>query len=1162
LTKVKLLSNRIKVKATVSNGTVTGAKSTSITHIFLRFEGWNIIESEFSPVNPDTEVQCITKGMLGTQILAATNTDTQGNATFELEHGSSGEDDLDIFFIVKCGGTKLHGVEIKNDLSTEDIKDINEKSGYYENFDGRNLGTKDNPLIFRIKPLLIYLKFEAWDEVKEKYLPLPNEIDVQVIDYDALSSNEVLMSVKTSEGGLAVFAVVDKRALDEAEPDLYFLVKTANKTIRGAKYDNDWSSMDWRTTDRKRVGYIDDYKKSILGEPNDPLVFRLFPYDIGSIEEIYNKCLDRITPWHDLRKIQCYKEVTNDKWREIGTAQKNLYLIQLLKRYSKRPLGYFNAIIQQSTAEFPDGMDGAPDFKFNDDNNIFMLEAVTEYFLNYDDPFKSASYDINKIIAINGGYIAIGCGGVILTSADGMTWTNAESNVGQPLRDIAINDDLIVVVGYYGVIRTSDNQRIWTERSSGTKQTLNSIVYRANRFIAVGDGGQIVSSTNGHNWQTTVSNTTNTLNRIIHANNRFIAVGTAGTIVSSDNGVNWVVRNSNTQSSLNDLIFVSGRFIAAGDNGTIIVSVNGESWAAPAWPSATIIPTGSLNKIAYRTTSSGNVAVIVGNDGVIVTLNIAGDGVISPASRHSDTNQSLHGVTTSDSHFIAVGSNGTILTSNDAESWTVQDSITEFTLLDVIDDGGTVVAVGCSGTILRSTDHETWNDVCFGAADRDSTTTANWNTVDIISPVIESKGQINITQNNAAFDGIGQEYYRRVTVGATNISNNVNQYDILYINDDTNKNRSKKYLILRRANSELTIEGVPQLGQNADATNPDKMWTIEQGPRLVLVDAFGFRINGKGATVNYSKGFSTIQLPADADLSKVNEKFDTIYVEEARGTKVHRILSFNNISKQIIVAGYLHFGSKSSAWQIPGGVSGSMPNDNWVTYGPGQNLGYDHCDGMLFVIWRGEIINKHRWTSFSSFENIRNPPIGSNYTPAFASAIRGNKKYSFYSIDGGNDYRKYAFGVYDYQSAYAAIAGAQKARFYFKSPESGGGFNFMVKDDSTNGWPGGAGAGKDGIMIHDGKGNYHIESAGCIVSHHINHLKGDLIEALGNNQIFQQVKIGNELLSDKLNGIRDESLVYSSNNANSYWQHKLGGVMYLVRPDEKPLDEKPSDQNA
>ena len=84
-------------------------------------------------------------------------------------------------------------------------------------------------------------------------------------------------------------------------------------------------------------------------------------------------------------------------------------------------------------------------------------------------------------------FVAVGEGGTILTSPDGIEWTLRTSGTSRwllaawsPVRN------LFVVVGDAGTILTSPDGITWTPRSSGTVQRLNSVA-RGSRGGTVAD---------------------------------------------------------------------------------------------------------------------------------------------------------------------------------------------------------------------------------------------------------------------------------------------------------------------------------------------------------------------------------------------------------------------------------------------------------------------------------------------------------------------------------------------------------------------------------------------------------------------------------------------------------------------------------------------------
>ena len=71
---------------------------------------------------------------------------------------------------------------------------------------------------------------------------------------------------------------------------------------------------------------------------------------------------------------------------------------------------------------------------------------------------------------------------------------------------------------------------------------------------------------------------------------------------------------------------------------------------------------------------------------------------------------------TSSSLYVAVGANGTILTSSDGTSWTERTSGTSNDLFEVTYENSTFVTIGNGGTILTSTDATTWTSGTSGTS--------------------------------------------------------------------------------------------------------------------------------------------------------------------------------------------------------------------------------------------------------------------------------------------------------------------------------------------------------------------------------------------------------------------------------------------------------------
>jgi len=211
---------------------------------------------------------------------------------------------------------------------------------------------------------------------------------------------------------------------------------------------------------------------------------------------------------------------------------------------------------------------------------------------------------------------------------------------------------------------------------------------------------------------------TNNLNAIAFGNNTYVAVGDGAQIWSapfsytSAGGVTgWTQQTSPVLGvNLTGIVYDGTRFVALGADGTVLTSSDGTTWTA----ATAIAGASGMHAIAYGVVNGTGIYVAVGDAGVIDYNGNAGvGGNWTPAS--SGTAQNLYGVAFLNSQFVAVGAQGTVVTSPDGITWTVQTSAASATTnalravaYGVVNGTGTYVAVGDAGTVLSSTDAVTW----------------------------------------------------------------------------------------------------------------------------------------------------------------------------------------------------------------------------------------------------------------------------------------------------------------------------------------------------------------------------------------------------------------------------------------------------------------------
>ncbi|MEM9243521.1 MAG: hypothetical protein AAGA27_05630 [Pseudomonadota bacterium] len=145
----------------------------------------------------------------------------------------------------------------------------------------------------------------------------------------------------------------------------------------------------------------------------------------------------------------------------------------------------------------------------------------------------------------NGLFVAVGSNPsqVAISSNSGENWNleNTNQNNGV-LNSITYSDGQFVAVGQGGTIVTSTDGVNWTTQTSTTTETLNRIIYAEGMFVAVGNNGTVVTSLDGIIWTSqTIGGGADNLFGIryipsylpVSATGLFIAVGSNGSIYTS-----------------------------------------------------------------------------------------------------------------------------------------------------------------------------------------------------------------------------------------------------------------------------------------------------------------------------------------------------------------------------------------------------------------------------------------------------------------------------------------------------------------------------------------------------------------------------------------------------------------------------------------------------
>jgi hypothetical protein len=218
----------------------------------------------------------------------------------------------------------------------------------------------------------------------------------------------------------------------------------------------------------------------------------------------------------------------------------------------------------------------------------------------------------------------------VMTSPDGITWTGRAAS--QPAGWRAVTYGMIdssttatpngtripgfVAVGQLGPVMTSPDGITWTNRVTGNQGTdLYGVAYGNGRFVAVSNSfKKLMTSTDGITW-TFPFNAVADAGRwfsVAYGNGRFVAVG-QGNVMTSTDGETWTAGSlpANAGQFWQEVTYGNGLFVAVSGDGTVqvITSTDGITWASQTKASAnfwTSVTYGTGKFVAVSVTGSNN----------------------------------------------------------------------------------------------------------------------------------------------------------------------------------------------------------------------------------------------------------------------------------------------------------------------------------------------------------------------------------------------------------------------------------------------------------------------------------------------------------------------------------------------------------------------------
>lgn len=203
-------------------------------------------------------------------------------------------------------------------------------------------------------------------------------------------------------------------------------------------------------------------------------------------------------------------------------------------------------------------------------------------------------FALNDVVWTGSAFVAVGDGGKVLTSGDGVDWVERATFTSVDLGAVAAYGSDVVAVGFdTTVLLSSDGGESWRVKHSGDRVRLAAVTVNSSQIVAggmdlqTGDAFIIRSPDLGETWKVVDSlpQSGHFVTDLAYANGIFVAAtdvfspeSDARVLVSVDGQV-WhdiILRDEVAASYA--ILYDGHQFIAAGSHNTVFVSADGYNW--------------------------------------------------------------------------------------------------------------------------------------------------------------------------------------------------------------------------------------------------------------------------------------------------------------------------------------------------------------------------------------------------------------------------------------------------------------------------------------------------------------------------------------------------------------------------------------------------------
>ncbi len=262
---------------------------------------------------------------------------------------------------------------------------------------------------------------------------------------------------------------------------------------------------------------------------------------------------------------------------------------------------------------------------------------------------------LNDITDFSNNFVGVSSLGKMYKSSDGKSWSVVTGEaLNNPLTSVASGNE-VIAVGFGGIIISSKDLSSYTKKSTNTQNNLLDIaVSDSNSYVVVGEKSIVCLSPDGNTFTCSTTSAGADIVSVAYGDGKFVAVTSNNKLmVSTDSGANWTISDLGFTGVISRIEYFNNEFIIYGLNGLIATSATGDSFNKLSVSTAYSI---------FDVTYDGSLYYLVGPGGLVLTTSHPSLGFIKISP---DIAGDLFAIYKGLNYYVVGGRGGTVAYSDD-----------------------------------------------------------------------------------------------------------------------------------------------------------------------------------------------------------------------------------------------------------------------------------------------------------------------------------------------------------------------------------------------------------------------------------------------------------------------------------------------------------------